>query len=149
MESIRECLTGDHRACDAAFAATEQAVAAGNWKAARAAFNTLRNAMLAHLAAEEEILFPAFEARTGMTMGPTRVMRAEHAQMRALLDAAGEALAAEDADDYAGNAETLLILAQQHNMKEENVLYPMCDQHLAAEADGLVRRLVNAIHEAR
>ena len=82
-------------------------------------------------------------------MGPTRVMRAEHAQMRELLAAAGEALAAEDADDYAGNAETLLILAQQHNMKEENVLYPMCDQHLAAEADGLVRRLVSAIHEAR
>ena len=149
MESIRECLTGDHRVCDAAFAATEQAVAAGNWKSARAAFDTLRNSMLAHLAAEEEILFPAFEARTGMTMGPTRVMRAEHAQMRELLAAAGEALAAEDADDYAGNAETLLILAQQHNMKEENVLYPMCDQHLAAEADGLVRRLVSAIHEAR
>ena len=149
MESIRECLTGDHRVCDAAFAATEQAVAAGNWKSARAAFDTLRNAMLAHLAAEEEILFPAFEARTGMTMGPTRVMRAEHAQMRELLAAAGEALAAEDADDYAGNAETLLILAQQHNMKEENVLYPMCDQHLAAEADGLLRRLVSAIHEAR
>ena len=148
MESIRECLTGDHRACDAAFAATEQAVAAGNWKAARAAFNTLRNAMLAHLAAEEEILFPAFEARTGMTMGPTRVMRAEHAQMRALLDAAGEALAAEDADDYAGNAETLLILAQQHNMKEENVLYPMCDQHLAGEVEALVRRLEAALHAA-
>ena len=149
MESIRECLTGDHRACDAAFAATEQAVAAGNWKSARAAFDTFRNAMLAHLAAEEEILFPAFEARTGMTMGPTRVMRAEHAQMRELLAAAGEALAAEDADDYAGNAETLLILAQQHNMKEENVLYPMCDQHLAAEAEGLVRRLATAIDEAR
>lgn len=149
MESIRECLTGDHRACDAAFAATEQAVAAGNWKSARAAFDTFRNAMLAHLAAEEEILFPAFEARTGMTMGPTRVMRAEHAQMRELLAAAGEALAAEDADDYAGTAETLLILAQQHNMKEENVLYPMCDQHLAAEAEGLVRRLATAIDEAR
>lgn len=149
METIRDCLSSDHRACDAAFAATEQAVAAGKWDAARAAFETLREAMLAHLAAEEEILFPAFEARTGMSMGPTRVMRGEHAQMRELLEAAGEALAAQDAEDYAGNAETLLILTQQHNMKEENVLYPMCDQHLAIEASGLVKRLAAALHSAK
>ena len=38
METIRDCLSSDHRACDAAFAATEQAVAAGNWDAARTAF---------------------------------------------------------------------------------------------------------------
>ncbi len=149
METIRDCMTGDHRACDDAFATAEQAVAAGNWKAAGAAFEALSEAMLAHLAAEEEILFPAFEARTGMTMGPTRVMRGEHAQMRELLAAAGEALAAQDAEDYAGNAETLLILTQQHNMKEENVLYPMCDQHLAGETAGIVKRLSAALHSAK
>ena len=145
METIRDCLAGDHRACDTAFAATEKAVACGDWSAARAAFDGLRTAMLAHLAAEEEILFPAFEARTGMTMGPTRVMRSEHAQMRELLAAAGEALADKDADEYAGNAETLLIMTQQHNMKEENVLYPMCDQHLGGEAASLVKQLRAAL----
>ena len=145
METIRDCLSSDHRACDAAFAATEQAVAAGKWDAARAAFETLREAMLAHLAAEEEILFPAFEARTGMSMGPTRVMRGEHAQMRELLEAAGEALVAQDAEDYAGNAETLLILTQQHNMKEENMLYPMCDQHLNDRMDSLLPTLKKSL----
>ena len=63
--------------------------------------------------------------------------------------AAGEALAAQDAEDYAGNAETLLILTQQHNMKEENVLYPMCDQHLAGETAGIVKRLSAALHSAK
>ena len=29
------------------------------------------------------------------------------------------------------------MLMQQHNMKEENILYPMCDQALAAEAEEL------------
>jgi DUF438 domain-containing protein len=66
-----------------------------------------------------------------MYRGPTQVMRGEHAQMRLLLTAAASALTAQDVDDYAGNAETLLIMMQQHNVKEENVLYPMCDQHLA------------------
>ena len=27
------------------------------------------------------------------------------------------------------------MLMQQHNMKEENILYPMCDQALGAEAE--------------
>ena len=33
-------------------------------------------------------------------------------------------------DDYLGIADTLLILMQQHNMKEEQMLYNMMDQHL-------------------
>ena len=36
-------------------------------------------------------------------------------------------------------AESLLIMMQQHNMKEENVLYPMCDQHLVGEPAVLER----------
>ena len=147
--SAIDTLTRQHRDCDERFAACEAAVRAQDWESASTAFAGFRQEMEDHFGIEEEALFPAFESASGQSMGPTRVMRAEHAQMRELLAAAGEALAAEDADDYAGNAETLLILAQQHNMKEENVLYPMCDQHLAAEADGLVRRLVSAIHEAR
>jgi hemerythrin-like domain-containing protein len=74
-------------------------------------------------------------------MGPTQVMRGEHRQMRELLAAAEVSLGARDADDYSGYAETLLIMAQQHNMKEENVLYPMCDQHLSAELPAILERL--------
>lgn len=51
-------------------------------------------------------------------------MRGEHDQMRELLVAAKFALDARDEDDYSGTAETLLIMMQQHNMKEENILYP-------------------------
>ena len=64
-------------------------------------------------------------------------MRFEHEQMRPLLAQLGDACAARDGEAYAGAAETLLILMQQHNMKEENILYPMCDQALGAEAERL------------
>ena len=134
MNSIRDFLTDDHRRCDDVFAEVEQAVAKGDWTAASDAFSRFAGAVLQHFATEESVLFPAFEHRTGMSMGPTQVMRGEHVQMRALIAAAGEALAAKDADEYAGNAETLLIMMQQHNMKEEGILYPMCDQHLADDA---------------
>ena len=78
-------------------------------------------------------------------MGPTAVMRSEHAQIRELMEAAAAAIDARDADDFSGYAETLHIMTQQHNMKEENVLYPMCDQHLAAQAPGLVAQLRDGI----
>ena len=128
MESILGLMANNHRHCDDCFAAVEQAVAKNDWKGASAAFSRFQEAMCKHLDAEEAILFPAFENQTGMRMGPTQVMRSEHAQMRELLVACETALGQQDAEEYSGCAETLLILAQQHNMKEENILYPMCDQ---------------------
>ena len=141
MTPIKNCMTLDHRRCDDIFAEVEQAVEAQEWDRASAAFSSFAKAMRLHFAAEEELLFPAFEAKSGMTMGPTQVMRGEHDQMRELIAAAQDALSAKDADDYSGNADTLLIMMQQHNMKEENVLYPMCDDHLIDQVDALLPQL--------
>jgi hemerythrin-like domain-containing protein len=94
-----------------------------------------------HLAMEEAVLFPAFEARTGMSMGPTEVMRSEHAQMRGLLQEMAGAVASADQNRYLGLSETLNMLMQQHNLKEENMLYPMSDQVLAADRDSLIHAM--------
>lgn len=148
MTTIRTFMTDDHRHCDDLFAEAEQALAKNNTAAALAAFQHFRDATLAHFETEEKTLFPTFEAKTGITMGPTQVMRMEHVQMRGLLDEALAALQAGDVDAYLGHAETLLIMNQQHNMKEENVLYPMCDQHLEAETAELLQRLEAELSEA-
>ena len=141
MHEISELMTKDHRHCDDLLAAAEQAVANADWELAQKAFLRFRDGLLDHFDAEESILFPAFESCTGMYRGPTQVMRGEHVQMRQLLIAAETALAEHIADDYNGNAETLLIMMQQHNVKEENILYPMCDQQLAAQLDALLPEL--------
>lgn len=141
MTSIRSFMTDDHRHCDDLFVEAEQAIGKNNLEAARAAFEHFHTAILAHFDTEEKTLFPTFEAKTGMTMGPTQVMRMEHVQMRLLMDDAVNALNAGNIDDYLGQAETLLIMMQQHNMKEENMLYPMCDQHLSAELPEILQRL--------
>jgi DUF438 domain-containing protein len=135
-------MSTDHRRCDDIFVDVEQAVSAGDWDRATTVYAQFQNAVLQHFSAEESLLFPAFEEKSGMYMGPTQVMRGEHVQMRELLDAARDALVAKDADDYSGNAETLLIMMQQHNMKEENILYPMCDQHLIDQVDEMLPRLL-------
>lgn len=130
MTSLSEQLRHDHARCDALFAEAESLAAAGNWRDCLERTEAFVAAVLQHFGIEEGVVFPAFEARTGMRGGPTRVMCGEHAQMRdvmaVLVDAAREA----DAMGYEDAAETLLILMQQHNLKEENILYPMCEQAL-------------------
>lgn len=141
MPTIQHLMTDDHRRCDDLFVAVEQALLSKNWELARQTFAQFQGITLQHFEAEETCLFPAFEAQTGMHQGPTQMMRHEHVQLRQLMQTAAQALQAQDADAYAGEAETLLIMLQQHNLKEENILYPMCDQHLSPQASALLPRL--------
>ena len=141
MSTILKFLGSDHRACDDLFASAEAAAAQKNWDSARTLFDRFQAAMAHHLSMEETVLFPAFEARTGNTMGPTQVMRMEHEQMRGLmLDLAG-AVEAGDRNACLGLSETLNMLMQQHNLKEENMLYPMSDQVLSNSRDDLIRSM--------
>ncbi|MFN3397922.1 MAG: hemerythrin domain-containing protein [Sulfurimicrobium sp.] len=141
MTTISDFLAPDHQRCDNLFAAAEAAAARGDWDDAATGFASFQNAMLHHFAMEEEIMFPAFETRTGMTQGPTAMMRSEHRQMTDLLNQMADAAARKDSDAFLGDAETLLIIMQQHNMKEEQMLYQMADQVLAGELDDLIGRM--------
>lgn len=131
-----------HQHCDELFSLMEQDVGQHNWIAAQKSLEDFLNEMEDHFRCEEEILFPAFEAASGMTQGPTQVMRVEHAQMRSLMQQLREESAAQSEDAFSGTAETLLILMQQHNMKEENILYPMCDQHVGADVGPKIRSAI-------
>jgi len=123
-------LPSHHKHCDDLFADAETAARDRRWTDAKGLFVRFQAEMLAHFATEEEVLFPAFEGATGMTGGPTQMMRFEHAQMKDLLADMASAIADGDGERYAGAGETLLVLMQQHNLKEENILYPMCDRAL-------------------
>lgn len=137
MNALTEPLHRHHKHCDDMFADAEAAVAAKDWPKAALLTAAFHNELETHFRTEEEVLFPAFEASTGMTGGPTQMMRFEHAQMRDLMDQMRTALDERNGANFAGAAETLLILMQQHNMKEENILYPMCDRNLADQAGTL------------
>ena len=130
-------MSQDHRDCDSLFVAAENAAAKNDWEEATQTFNAFIDAMDRHLGIEENVLFPAFEEETGMATGPTEMMRMEHEQMRVLFKEMRDAINAQQSDDYLGTSETLLILMQQHNMKEEQMLYPMCDRALD-DARGIV-----------
>jgi iron-sulfur cluster repair protein YtfE (RIC family) len=134
MANVTALLVAHHKTCDADFVDAEEAARNSDWDACAAAFHRFRKEIETHFRVEEDILFPAFESSSGMRAGPTRMMRMEHMQMRALLDQLAAALAAKDGRSFLGAAQTLLIMLQQHNIKEEGILYPMCEQSLAGDA---------------
>lgn len=130
MSTISSFLTADHRSCDEGFADLENAVASDNWDLSAEKLNKFITDLLHHFDMEEKVMFPTFEDVTGMSQGPTMIMRMEHDQMRQLLNALQEDLEKKDKNHFFGVSESLMMLMQQHNMKEEQMLYAMADAKL-------------------
>ncbi|MDG3084873.1 hemerythrin domain-containing protein [Vibrio hannami] len=130
MPTIQNFMTQHHKTCDELLIKAEGKLAIGEWEQFSEDWNEFELETLHHFQLEEDILFPEFETQTGMTGGPTMVMRQEHAQARALMEQMTVAVADKNTDKAMGILESLMILIQQHNMKEEQILYPMSDNHL-------------------
>lgn len=112
---------------------------------AKEAFVEFKLGLQRHIAWEEEILFVAFEEKTGLRdAGPTAVMRMEHRKI-------GDALEAIHRKVKEGNPETdpdeatLVAVLSEHNHKEENILYPAIENLLSAEEIEEVFRKMEAI----
>jgi uncharacterized protein (DUF2249 family)/hemerythrin-like domain-containing protein len=141
--SVSGYLGQDHDRLDEILPDVERRLAAGDVAGARERFAEFTCGLDRHIEAEEQVLFPDVERRTGMIGGPTAVMRAEHVEIRAWMAGAADALAAEDASGFRAALQRLRSVLVQHNMKEEHVLYPMSEQ-AASEAgaqESLVRRM--------
>jgi hemerythrin-like domain-containing protein len=132
--------TAQHREADGLWPEVERAAQGGDAAATCDAFMRFDVSVRQHLSLEEELLFPEFEAATGIVHGPTTMMRAEHRQMRALLDDMRAALERRDLEAMLDTADTLLTLNAQHNMKEEGMLYRMSEQALHEAWPSLLQR---------
>ena len=127
MGEIKSMMTVDHRRCDELLAESEAAVSKAEWSLGVDRFDTFQRAMAHHFAMEEEVLFPKFEQQAGHAGGPVQVMRMEHMQMRRLISDMSAALTDKKQAGFLGVSETMMMLMQQHNMKEEQMLYPMAE----------------------
>jgi iron-sulfur cluster repair protein YtfE (RIC family) len=119
--TIKDFMTHKHRECDHFLAEAESAVESGDFDSAMEKYIAFKNETLKHFDMEEEYLFPMFEEKTGMTQGPTQVMRMEHSQAKSLFEKMDEA----------------------YNAKEEQMLYTMMQQHFMGENDEIVSKLTN------
>jgi len=140
-ETIKSFLTQDHRDCDEEFANMENAVASQDWAKSEETFERFAKDLQTHFDMEEKVMFPVFEEITGMTNGPTQVMRMEHAQMLNVVSQMREDIAKQDKNHFFGLSESLMMLTQQHNMKEEQMLYAMADAHIQEQKSSVIEKM--------
>ena len=138
----------DHDRLDELFKAFQK-MKRSDFPKAKEAFKAFKFGLQRHIVWEEDVLFPLWEERTGMSEGgPTFVMRAEHRQIGQQLEAIHGKVADQNPDSDQ-EEQALLDLLGTHNMKEERVLYPAIDQLTSAEEREAVFRNMKNIPEER
>jgi hemerythrin-like domain-containing protein len=131
--SISSSLGADHDRLDLLLADTYERVASDP-DFARQSFAAFVSGLKRHIDIEDNVLFVAFEERTGIRgMGPTAVMRREHREIEARLGRIADALVRPSVEQVRTEIDNLRALLADHNMREERVLYPACDQMLDAD----------------
>ncbi len=86
-KTIRESFEQDHERLDALFASFRE-LERSDYSKAKEAFKQFKFGLQRHIVWEEDLLFPIWEQKTGLTEGgPTQVMRMEHRQIGELLEA--------------------------------------------------------------
>lgn len=130
MPGIQTAFAADHDRLDKLFSH----FLAWKWTdmpRAREAFKEFKVGLQRHIVWEEQILFPRFEEKTGITEGgPTAVMRAEHQRIGEILEAIHQKVQRQDPNSDAEEGRLLETLGA-HNEKEEMVLYPALDRLLS------------------
>lgn len=144
-ESTTRCLEVDHRHLDAKLLESEHAAGDGKFSEARELFAAFASDLLRHIDAEEGVLFPELEEMEPGAMGPTSVMRAEHKELRVLLEDIGASLTT-GASDWRPAILRLKEILLTHNTKEERMLYPMADG--AARSSGRSGALAQRLRSA-
>lgn len=141
--SVTRYLQSDHERLDAIVPEVVRLANEGSFAEARQRFGEFSCGLGWHIDVEEQVLFPAFEGLTGMTRGPTTVMRAEHVEIRERMQHVTDALASGDASATVAGLGALTAALGSHNVKEEQMLYPMTDRALGTPdaQEKLVRKI--------
>lgn len=136
-ETLGAALECEHRGIDGGIEAFIESLPAG--KSEREPLLRSMNGLRRHIYLEEEFLFPPLRA-AGM-MVPLFVMLRQHGELWQAMDVLGTLLDADsDVDALTASCRALLELLDQHNSKEEPIIYPQAD---AVLDDGAQAKLLS------
>lgn len=150
METIFDFMAKDHDRLDGFFLSFRQCVKEKNLTDLKPLFREFKTGLQRHIVWEEEVLFPAFESRTGMVGdGPTHVMRLEHRTFGDLLERIHSKVKLGELESIMPLAESLLAGLGDHNDKEETILYPWIDQEIGEEGRAELFKKMESIPSER
>jgi regulator of cell morphogenesis and NO signaling len=148
QKTITEFFEQDHDRLDELFKIFQQSKRS-DFPRAKEAFKEFKFGLQRHIVWEEDLLFPIWEQKTGMSdSGPTPIMRNEHRQIGQQLEAIHQKVADQNPDTDQ-EEQALLDILGSHNRKEERALYPAIDQVAGAEEREIIFRNMKNIPEER
>ncbi|HEX7740547.1 MAG TPA: hemerythrin domain-containing protein [Marmoricola sp.] len=142
MVTLAEALTLEHREIDRGIEEFVEALDRGAVEPAPLLGSI--EALRRHIYLEEAFLFPP--VRQAGLMMPVMVMLREHGELWRQMDAVTDLVDGAGADSSAieSKCRELLAMLDQHNMKEEPIIYPHADADLPTESSAELRAFLEA-----
>lgn len=103
-----------------------------NFAKAKENYVAFKHGIERHIALEREVLFPTFQRKTGIVEGPIAALEEEHRQILTLVERINLRIQRNDSSSNRLEHDLMVILGH-HNVKEENVLYPVLDHLLSVD----------------
>jgi hemerythrin-like domain-containing protein len=141
MQKVSNYLARDHDRCDGLYADAVARVAAHDWEQASVSFLEFAEAMRRHVEMEERVVYPAFEELLANTAAPTQALHAEHQLLSEIMYRMSMAIKRRDVIEFSDHADTFRLTTEQHNRKEEGILFPMFDKLLRPRYNELVQAM--------
>ena len=141
MSSTNNWLIHEHSLYENLLSQCTEAVEIEDWKTVNLLFKKMVTHLKRHMALEEEVLYPAYEAATHAPQGPTDALREEHDQIARLIMDMARVIKTRDSDYV---LECLTHLERQmikHHEKEEDLFLPMASHILDAKREVISRQL--------
>lgn len=133
-ETITSCLKSDHDRLDRLLEETVSAFERGDLRALRLRFPEFAHHLRDHMRFEEEFMFPIVERTLCNAEGPICVMRRDHREIEDRLAGMAAALYLGDIAAFRDEHLALTLSLENHNGREERVLYPAIDRILDDKA---------------
>ncbi len=141
MNSTDNWLVHEHALYEDLLARSQGAADTEDWETVDRVISELVTHLKRHMALEEEVLYPAFEATPHAPQGPTRALRDEHGNIVRLIRDTARVIRTRDSDHVHECLVELERLMIKHHEKEEDIFLPMASHILNASRDELLRRL--------
>jgi len=128
---VHSFMSWDHDRLDTLLGHVSRLVEGGQLERAARRFDDFALGLEREMRLEEELLFPLFDARVGVTTGPTTALRQEHRLMARSVGRMRVALAEADPAGFHAAHDALMNVITYHDMKEERVIFAALDRALA------------------
>ncbi|MFQ5643039.1 MAG: hemerythrin domain-containing protein [Thiogranum sp.] len=141
MGSTNNWLAHEHSMYESLLSRCVEAVEIEDWKTVDKLFRRMITHLKRHMALEEEVLYPAYEAEAHAPQGPTGALREEHDHIVRLVTDMVRVITTRDSDYV---TECLVQLEKQmikHHEKEEDIFLPMASHILEEKREVISRQL--------